>query len=551
MPRPEPQPQPPESWTVRRIALTLGAAAGLAVVMTLADPGITVDEPLDVRPGRRYVETLRKEGWHFFDRRVADRVFRDNAEHPPLGRWLLGLASTLGEPLETLAMGGPDPLGVYVVAGRLAPAAAFAVLVGLVAAAAGRRSGRAGAVAAGFALIAMPRAFAHAHLGALDTFLCLFWALALLTALRAVDADRPGLAMAGAGLAWGLALLTKIHAWALPPIVLAWALHRLRPVKALKVCAGWAAAGLAVFALGWPWLWHDSWARLSAYLATGLHRAPIRVLYFGKVYLDREVPWHYPWFYFAATVPVGLQALGVLGLGLGWRDRRRDPSPLLLAAAIVLVLALFSLMAPVYDGERLFLIVFPPWAILIGRGFAAAWAATSGRAWSRVALGGVLAAQGYGVVALHPFGLSYYNALVAGLPGAERLGLELTYWGDAVDGRLLAPLETGLGPGQSAALAPTLAPGQGAFATPRRLLGRGAVLRDEEAVKSADWVAVYSRTAYWRPEVREAIAGRLVAENRRQGVRLSALYRTRPRPAPLDRPAASAPGPAPTARQGF
>ncbi len=41
--------------------------------------------------------------------------------------------------------------------------------------------------------------------------------------------------------------------------------------------------------------------------------------------------------------------------------------------------------------------------------------------------------QGYGVVTIHPFGLSYYNLLVGGLPGAERLGLELTYWGDAVD----------------------------------------------------------------------------------------------------------------------
>ena len=523
-----------KTWTGRRLSLALGTAAGLAVLTTLADPGITVDEPLDVRPGRTYVEALLKEGWHFFDRRVVDRVFRANAEHPPLGRWLLGIASKVGEPFETLAMGGPDPLGVYVVAGRLAPAAAFAILVGLVASAAGRRGGLAAAVGAGFALMAMPRAFAHAHFGALDTFISLFWTLALLAATRAVEADRPRPAMAGAGLAWGLALLTKIHAWALPPIVLAWALSRLRPKAAFAACGIWAAAGLATFAAGWPWLWYDSWARLSAYLGTGLHRAPIRVLYFGRVYLDREVPWHYPWFYFAATVPIGLQGLGIFGLVAGWRGRKGDPAPILLAGAIGVVLALFSLKAPVYDGERLFLIVFPLWAILIGRGFAAAWGNAARRRGGRVALGAFLIGQGYGVVALHPFGLSYYNALVGGLPGADRLGLELTYWGDAVDGRLLAPLGEGLGPGQSAALAPTLAPGQGAFATPRRLLGRGAILRDEDAVKAADWVAVYHRTAYWRPEVCEAIArGRLVTENRRQGVRLSALYRM---PAPSPRP---------------
>ena len=79
----------------------------------------------------------------------------------------------------------------YVLAGRLAPALAFAALVGLVTHAAGRRWGLAAGVAAGFALLAMPRVFAHAHLAALDTFLSLFWTLALLAGDRALRARRP------------------------------------------------------------------------------------------------------------------------------------------------------------------------------------------------------------------------------------------------------------------------------------------------------------------------------------------------------------------------
>ena len=94
-------------------------------IATLDGPGLTVDEPLDVRPGRTYLAVLRSEGRHFFDRAVVDRVFRDNAEHPPLGRWLLGVASVLGEPFEVLVK-GPDPTGHYVLAGRLAPAVTFA-----------------------------------------------------------------------------------------------------------------------------------------------------------------------------------------------------------------------------------------------------------------------------------------------------------------------------------------------------------------------------------------------------------------------------------------
>ena len=63
-------------------------------------------------------------------------------------------------------------------------------------------------------------------------------------------------------------------------------------------------------------------------------------------------------------------------------------------------------------------------------------AAIAGSGPSLVAL---LVAQGFGVVATYPFGLSYYNVLVGGLPGAERLGLEVTYWSDAVDRRAAGP----------------------------------------------------------------------------------------------------------------
>jgi len=518
------RPSPPRAsrWTVGRVAGSLGALASLAVILTLADPGITVDEPLDVRPGRAYLATLRARGLGFFDRAVIDQVFRDNAEHPPLGRWLLGIASTLGEPFEINASGGRDPVGAYVVSGRLAPALVFGAMVALVSATAGRRSGRAAGVVAGLALAMMPRAFAHAHLGALDTFIAFFWTLALLAAARAAEGPRPVAGLALAGLAWGLALLTKIHAWFLPPVVLIWALTRMSPGRAIAACSAWAATGLAVFLAGWPWLWHDPVGRLSAYLGTGVDRVSIRVLYFGRVYADRDVPWHYPWVYFLATVPVGLLALGGWGLVRGWRGRRADPFPVLLAGSIGMFLVVFSTRAPVYDGERLFLVAFPLLAILVGRGFAACWEGAGRRA--RALLIGLVAAQGYGVVALHPFGLSYYNLLVGGLPGAERLGLELTYWGDAVDGPLLDRLATEAAPGQSAAMAPTLAPGQGIYSTTRKLARVPLVIRDQAETSKADWLVLSRRSAYWTPEVRDRLArDPVILRRSRQGVWLSAL----------------------------
>ncbi len=514
-------------WTTRRLAWALGASAWLAVVVTLAAPGITTDEPLDVRPGRTYLETLRARGFGFFKRDVVDATFRDNAEHPPLGRWLLGIASAIGEPIQVLIGGGPDPVGIYVVSGRLAPATAFALLVALVGGEAGRRYGRPAALCAGLGLIMMPRVFAHAHLGALDTFIAFFWTWSILAANRALESDRPVRGIAIAGVVWGLALLTKIHAWLLIPVVLAWSVFKIGPRRALPAFALWMLAGFAVYFAGWPWLWYDTWHRLSTYLGTGVARISIQVLYFGQVYNDRDVPWHYPWFYFATTVPIGLHLLGGWGLVAAWRARRVDSFPFLMVGCILLLLALFSTRVAIYDGERLFLPVFPLWAILIGRGGAAAWDwARSKPPMYRLVLTLCFVTQSWGVISVHPYGLSYYNLLVGGLPGAERLGLELTYWGDAVDARLLDRLADLVQPGETVALVPTLYPGQGTVTTTRRLLSRGVILRDDPEAAASDWVLISRRTAYLSPEVLAFM--RLeppLAVTSRSGVWLAGIWR--------------------------
>ncbi len=512
----------------------LGLLAGLAVLATLDGPGLTIDEPLDVRPGRKYVATLRAEGWRFFRPEVVDRVFRDNAEHPPLGRWLLGICSTLFEPFQVVWK-GPDPTATYVVAGRVAPAVSFGILVGLVAATASRRWGTAAGLAAGFALFVMPRVFAHAHLGALDTFLCLFWYAALIAGESAAVSHRPLRSTLLAGLLWALTLLTKIHAWFLPLFVASWFLLKLPKRRAIALLLVWLATGLLGFVALWPWLWYDGWSRLLAYLGTGVSRSSILVQYLGRVMADRDVPWHYPLFYFVATVPPGVLLLGAVGLQAGLRSRRQDSFPLLLAAVVVFFLALFSTRAPVYDQERLFLVVFPSWAMLAGLGFQRLWQRFSGIR-ARLALALFLIAQGAGVVLTIPFGLSYYNSLVGGLPGAERLGLELTYWSDPVDQALLDRLAELAPPRARAALVPTLYPGQGIFTTTRGLLRKGIVLGDQEDSGTAEWVVVSRRSAYWPAAFRARLErgqGRMVATRSRQGVWLAAIWHFPPsEPAP-------------------
>ena len=513
---------------LERAPRQLAALALVATLLTLDHPGLTIDEPLDVRPGRAYLETLAKEGLGFFRTETIDRVFRDNAEHPPLGRWLLGIASKLGETFEVLLAGGPDPTGLYVRSGRLAPAFCFAWLVWLVARESGRRQGVVGAYASGLALMAMPRVFAHAHLGALDLMIAAFWTDAYLRAERALDSPRPIRSLAWAGLSLGLALLTKIQAWLLPPFLLLGLIGRPDRPRRLVGLTVFGLVGLAVLFAGWPWLWHDPVGRLSRYLGTGVVRVPIQVRYFGRVYPDTLVPWHFPWLHFAATVPLGLQALGIWGAVRAWARRREDGSGLRSIGTILGFLLLFSTNVPVYDGERLYLMVFPLWALLIGGGMADLWERWTAWKPGRPLLAGFLALQFWGVVSIHPYGLSYYNLAVGGLPGAERLGLELCYWSESVDPPLLRRLVESAKSGEPCVLAPTLAPNQGRLMTSPPMLKRGLILEDQKGLPRADWLVVYRREAYFSPALAEAIrTGRFAQVQSRQGVWISGIVRLR------------------------
>jgi hypothetical protein len=128
---------------------------------------------------------------------------------------------------------------------------------------------------------------------------------------------------------------------------------------------------------------------------------------------------------------------------------------------------------------------------------------------------------------LHPFGLSFYNGLIGGLAGAEKLGLELTYWNDAVDGVLLDRLAKDAATDSTAALVPTLYPQQGILTTNRALAKKGIILRDEHEGLVSDWIVLSRRRAYWKPQLVERVeqsGAQRVFVRERQGVWLSALW---------------------------
>ncbi len=529
----------------------VGSDPGLA-----SGPGITIDEPFNVQQGVRLAVavpewirgglTLREVFGEPDDVGPNAPVGYHLADHPPLGRAWLGVSHQLGRVLLPPANAGQP---FVTASARLGSALAFALTVLLVGrVASGWYGWRAGAVAAA-ALVLMPRCWGHAHVASLETVLNLFWTAAVVHVAGRWSGEEgvtPRTA-AVSGLLLGLLLLTKIQAVLLVPPFLAWALWnwRQRALLPLAVCGSTA---FAVFFVGWPWLWLDPAGHLVEYFARTTERASLRVTYFGTVFADRDVPWHYPFVMFLLTVPIGLQALGVAGnvvrrtgdqeseasAGIVWRREQ------FLLAVTVFPLALFAVPGVVvYDGVRLFLVVFPIWAVLIGRGAARLLETLDARLtarWSTTLVATFVALQGYAIVVLCPCHLSYYNLFVGGTAGAERLGLQTTYWGEPITRELLATAAEQAGPGGAVHVVPALHPLYPAFLesqTPA-FQAQGVRVVDFNGSNPTEsrLVLVHHRTADWPDGLAETlVSAERLSEVRRGGVLLAELVRLPPQAA--------------------
>jgi hypothetical protein len=505
-------------------------------------PGLTVDEPFDVGQGVALVDRLFAgdlAGFRQVDARLPD--------HPPLGRLWIGLcheiAWILFPPIDTT-------VPYSITCARTAPATAFAALVILVGVCAGRWYGRWPGAAAALALVLMPRLFGHAHLAALESFVNVTCTAAVLYLAEKWGApagtlagaiappakpgrwNRPLITAAIGGALFGLALLTKVQAILLPVPIAVWTLLRMRG-RTVPLLAVWGLTGLAVFFAFWPHLWSAPVDHFLGYLGRTTNRPVIQVWYFGQVLPDRDVPWHYPWVMFLVTVPLGLHVLGFAGLVGPERRAWTAPRESLILACAVFPLVVFSIPGvAVYDGERLFSTVFPLWAVFIGRGaeYARVWLSSR---WSPRAVGLALAiffaGQGYDLVALAPCWLSYYNLAVGGLPGAAKLGLEVSYWGDGVTRTLLAQTAARVPEGEPLAALPTLYPlqwnevrMQSPSLKQRKI---ELVPFDDDSPSAQRFVLIFMRPEYLPEEFRKPLdERRVLAAVRRQGVLLAVLY---------------------------
>jgi hypothetical protein len=362
-----------------------------------------------------------------FRQEAIDRHFAVNWVHPPVAKLVLAAGIALFH----------DSLGWLdeIEAGRTGILALSTGLAALLFLLCWPTYGPVVAVAAPLFLLVMPRFFFDSHLENLDVASAATCFLAVFCYWRARRSR--GWAIA-AGVAAGIAMDTKINgALVALPLGLHWLIvgPRRRPPLALVLMV---TLGPAVALALWPWLWHQTVPRLIDYLRFYLHHHPSLFYYRGTVYDVPFAPWHAPLVMAAITTPLPILALALGGIAVvGLRSRSAVAADEVKSLdALVLLNAVFTIglaslpNVPKYGGVKLFLPFFPFLAILAGIGLDALARAFSPapRVAAALGLAATLGGMGFRMARLHPYHLSYYNALVGGLPGAQRHGFEIQYY---------------------------------------------------------------------------------------------------------------------------
>ena len=511
------------SW----LAAALAVIALVAGLPGLSEIGVTWDEPRYFQSVER-VQTwaARAAGGELREMltpeaiRAAWDVDRFFNPHPPA--YKVGMAVT-----EAVFGGWLGQLAGY----RLSNLLAFALLVGLLSAWTARLASPAAGLAAGLSLLLMPRMFGHAHIGATDVPLTLFWMVGSMGVLFYARDGRARWILA-AGVAFGLGCATKFTAFLLPVPLLAWMLVAARSKRALRGLIFTVAVAMLVAVLVNPAAWPDPIAYQSRLVEESLNRetvVPISTYYAGRAY-EYVVPWHHVIVMSLASLPVTILALALVGLKALERAGSRRSLGLLCLVQIGFWWGLLALpSSPNHDGVRLWLPMFPFVAILAGLGFETL-ARGLGRLLDRPARITELAllASLYfvpalvGLVSTAPQYLSYYGETIGGPAGADRRGMEATYWFDAVTASFRARMHEELPSGARLLVHPN--------APYLYQLSRMGLLREDlrftDSLEDADYVLLLARkamfNAYWNSLYRNAQPEVAVELD---GVELVGLYR--------------------------
>ena len=437
-----------------RLGVLFGLVAIAAGLPGLNEIGVTWDEP-------RYFESVERiQAW---TARAVSSEWREALSPPAIrAAWDADRYYNPHPPAYKAAMAVTDAVfggwlgvpGAY----RLSSLLMFGLLVGATAGWTARLTRPAAGVAAGLALLLMPRVFGHAHIAATDMPLTLAWFVATMSALLYVlEGRRRWILLAGTALGFGFA--TKFTAFLLPIPLAAWMLLQARERRSVVVCVYGIALAMLVAVLVNPAAWPDPVGFQRRLVGESLSRetyVPISTYYLGRVF-HFTVPWHHAVVMTLATLPAATTALAFVALKSVIRRGATRRLAVLCAVQVAFWLALMALPdSPNHDGVRLWLPMFPFVAVMAGIGFGVLTGALERRIGGAARTVGPLllaclffAPALIGTVRSAPYYLSYYGELAGGAAGAASWGLEATYWFDAVTAGFREQLDRTLPEGAS------------------------------------------------------------------------------------------------------
>jgi|GEM_PF-866675 len=313
----------------------------------------------------------------------------------------------------------------------------------------------------------VPRTFFHAHLTCFDMPIVAATLATLYAFWRSRDDRRWAL---GAGVFWGLALMTKHNAFFLAvPLVAFWlwcgrhearlGLRGWRPMiqlpsipLALLVMPVVAFPMLYVF---WPRLWYDAYFGISEYFVFHLEHVHYFQWYFGQPLEVPPFPVEFPWALTWYTVPEAFLWLFFVGLVFAlpvWRARQwfagfrkrvppnrheRAMAYAVLGGAVPIILISLP-NVPIFGGVKHWMTGMPLLSLVAGYGLYRCLVLALGR-WPTGGWRLATAAAVVGVIFIEPvsasvrssaYGTGYYNSLAAGgIQGAADRQMMRMYWG--------------------------------------------------------------------------------------------------------------------------
>ncbi len=471
----------------RLVALLIGVAVTAIVAVASTTQGIVRDEAYYMKAGelhvRYYEDALSGRLTHPLSDQAIVPFWAYVAEHPPLLPTLYGVSWRVLHRCTCALDGAWHPEAARITGGqhttlavlselsafRLPTAIFFGWMCALVylffIAALGSRWG---ALAAALLMFAQPRAFFHAQTASFDLPVATLWLATTVAYWRALDSKRWWPAVA-TGILCGLCLATKLQSFLLPVALglhCAWLVVRRRTAEVHAATRSFLMMALIgpglLFAL-WPWLWHDTFARLGYYLRFHLEHVHYNFEYLGRNFNQPPYPWHEPLGMLLFTAPVVMLVLaagGIVSLAWPadrWQDDGRSTRALLLVAGAVPVGVFLAGRQPIYGETKHWLATMPFLALAGGYAFDrlrdGLWRelrvmpGTARDIALSICL--IVVAAAPSVVETyhsHPYGLSHYNALAGGPPGGADLGMNRQFWGYSVKG-LLPWLNATLPPG--------------------------------------------------------------------------------------------------------